>query len=484
MPAPASLDRRGFVRLTAAAAAALAGGALPVLSGCRDVAGPGADGRSLLLPPSSLGVGGATLTAAPGTAVVAEGASSPAWLFNGVLPGPTLRARRGDQLSLRLVNGLADPTIVHWHGLLVPEEADGHPRHAVGPGAAYDYAFPIVQRAGTFWYHPHAHHRTAEQVHRGLAGFFLVADDEEDALDLPSGPQEILLLLQDRDADASQALAYAPSEADHHSGMLRGTPFGNGIRLPRLDVVGACYRFRVVNASHARVYRLGLDDGAPLTVIGNDGGLLPSVAQVPDVYLGVGERVDLLLDFSDLTPGTHRMLRSLPFEVPTAGETVPQGAAMDLLEIVRVQGTGPAAPSLPSALSTIEPLGGPVRERSFVFRSTASADMHQINDLSFDMERIDLEVPLGEVERWVFENDSTLPHPVHLHGTHFQVASRAGGRGRVLPYELGWKDTVLVMPLERVEVLVRFGAYPGLFLLHCHNLQHEDLGMMLNVAVT
>lgn len=484
MDTPRLLDRRHFVRMTAAAAAVLAGGALPALSSCTEVAGPADGGRSPLALPPSLGVGGVALTAAPGTATIADGVSSAAWLFNGTLPGPTLRARRGDQLSLKLGNQLSDPTIVHWHGLLVPEEADGHPRQAIGPGAAYDYAFPIVQRAGTFWYHPHAHHRTAEQVHRGLAGFLLVADDEEDALTLPAGPQEILLLLQDRDGDVAQALAYAPTDQDLHGGMLRGTPFGNGIRLPRLDVIGACYRFRVVNASHARVYRIGLDTATPLTVIGNDGGLLPAPAEAASVYLGVGERVDFLVDFSTLTPGARVMLTSLRFVVPTAGETFPQGSGMDLLEITRVPGRGPAAPSLPAVLSTIEPLGAPVRERTFVFRSTATAEMHRINDLTFDMDRVDLEVPFGDVERWVFQNDSTLPHPVHLHGTHFQVASRTGGRGMVFPYEQGWKDTVLVMPLERVEVLVRFSAYPGLFLLHCHNLQHEDLGMMLNVAVT
>ncbi len=472
------------MRLAAAATGAFAAGTLPALGSCDATRPSDPARRSPLARPADLSMTAATLTAAAGTAQIAEGEPSAALLFNGSLPGPTLRARRGAQATLRLVNGLPDPTIVHWHGLLVPAGADGHPRNVIGAGATYDYAFPIVQRAATLWYHPHAHHRTAEQVHRGLAGFLIVSDDEEDALGLPSGPQEILLLLQDRDGDPARAYAYAPGGADLHRGMLRGVPFGNGVRMPTVMVTGTRYRFRVVNASHARVYRLALDSGAPLTVIGNDGGLLPAAVQVAAVDLGVGERIDFLVDLAAVPAGARVMLRSLPFGVPEASGKWPQGAAMDVLELVRAGAAGSAAPPLPAVLSTVPPLGAPVAERTFVFRSTEGAGMHRINDLSFDMERIDLSVPLGQVERWVFRNESALPHPVHLHGTHFQVAARSGGRGAVLPWEAGWKDTVLVMPLESVEVLVRFDAYAGLFLLHCHNLQHEDLGMMLNVEVT
>jgi len=151
-----------------------------------------------------------SLTAAPAVATIAEDASVPVWLFNGLLPGPTIRARRSGPARIRLLNQLPEPTIVHWHGLVVPAEADGHPRYAIDPAASFDYAFPILQRAGTFWYHPHAHHRTASQIQRGLAGFFIIEDDEEDALGLPTGSREILLLLQDRDGGAPGAFNYAP----------------------------------------------------------------------------------------------------------------------------------------------------------------------------------------------------------------------------------------------------------------------------------
>ena len=230
-----SLSRRRFLRLTAATATAAAAVGIQGLSSCGDPpAGPDTDpdGRSPLAIPVDLSVGGASLTAAAGTAAIAHGESTNAWLFNGSLPGPTLRARQGDHARLRLLNQLPDSTIVHWHGLLVPANADGHPRDAIGPGASFDYDFHLVQRAGTFWYHPHAHQRTADQIHRGLAGFFIVGDAEEDALQLPSGAHEILLLLQDREGEPALAYAYAPTGADLHSGMLRGVPFGNGVRRP------------------------------------------------------------------------------------------------------------------------------------------------------------------------------------------------------------------------------------------------------------
>jgi FtsP/CotA-like multicopper oxidase with cupredoxin domain len=177
------------------------------------------------------------------------------------------------------------------------------------------------------------------------------------------------------------------------------------------------------------------------------------------------------------------MLKSLAFDMAAAPSGSTQGVEMELLEIVRAPGGDATAPPLPATLSTIAPLGPPESDREFAFQSSASGHTHTINGLTFDMDRADEQIALGRVERWRFRNDSSLPHPVHLHGTHFQVESREGGRGTVYPYEGGWKDTVLVMPLELVSVLVRFDPYRGVFPLHCHNMQHEDQGMMLNIEV-
>lgn len=480
-----TMNRRHFLRLAGGGAAALACGGVQLLTSCGDGGtGPGSGVTRTPLPvPSALTPTGATLTAAPGTATIASGETTPAWLFNGLLPSPTIRVRRGDTATIHLVNGIPEPTIVHWHGLIVPHEDDGHPLDAIDPGGSYDYDFPIVQRAGTFWYHPHPHGLTGGQVQRGLAGFFLVGDDEEDALALPSGGQEILLLLQDRPADAAHAFEYAPTPDDLHTGILRDTAYGNGVRRPTVRVAGPRCRLRVLNASNARIYRLGLGNGAPLTVIGNDGGLLASPVQIDSVYLGVAERIDLLIDLTGVAVEGGLMLESLAFDMTAAPSGSTQGVEMELLEIVRAPGGDATAPPLPSTLSTIAPLGPPAGDREFAFQSSASGHTHTINGLTYDMNRVDEQIALGRVERWRLRNDSALPHPVHLHGTHFQVESREGGRGTVHPYEGGWKDTVLVMPLELVSVLVRFDPYRGVFPLHCHNMQHEDQGMMLNIEV-
>jgi FtsP/CotA-like multicopper oxidase with cupredoxin domain len=204
---------------------------------------------------------------------------------------------------------------------------------------------------------------------------------------------------------------------------------------------------------------------------------------VEEAYLGVGERLDLILDFAGVAAGRRVILKSLPFSLPTGNEVgFPQGMELDLLRFERVAGAGPSV-TLPGTLTAVPPLGPPARGRTFALTSEEGAS-HRINRASFEMERIDYRIPLGEVEQWEFFNNSVFPHPVHVHGTQFQVVARTGGRGRVFPYEAGWKDTALVFPFETVVVLVRFEHYPGLFPLHCHNLEHEDMGMMLNVEVT
>jgi FtsP/CotA-like multicopper oxidase with cupredoxin domain len=256
--------------------------------------------------------------------------------------------------------------------------------------------------------------------------------------------------------------------------------------MPGLEVTADRYRFRVLNASHARVYRLALSNGDPLTVIGSDGGLLRAAVVTDDVFLGVGERVDLLVDFSNVAPGERLMLKSLPFSLPVLpGETSPQGLELDLLELVVTgpgQGSDPPLPAMLSNLTALDP-GDAVGTRQFELSSTTPGPLHQINGTTFDMNRIDFQVPFDQVERWSFFNDSSFPHPVHLHGTQFRIVARLGGRNVVLPYEEGWKDTTVVMPFETVEILVRFDGYRGVFPMHCHNLQHEDMGMMLNFEV-
>jgi FtsP/CotA-like multicopper oxidase with cupredoxin domain len=302
---------------------------------------------------------------------------------------------------------------------------------------------------------------TGRQVALGLAGAFIINDAEEAALSLPSGAYEVPLIIRDAKFDKSGNLTYTAKS----SGFLGDTPLVNGTRDPRLDVDTAIYRFRVLCGSNARLFKLALSNGAPFTLIGNDGGLLETAVTIGQIEFSPGERLDLLVDFRGLPVGTKVILQDL-------------NSGWSLLEfnVTRQVSVAGAIPT--GTLSAITPLTSPVITREFSFDG-----MSRINGKVYDMNRIDFQVPFGQTELWRFKTGGNAPHPVHVHGASFQVQSRSGGRGVLFPWERGWKDTVLLQDGETVEVLVRFDAYRGLYLMHCHKLEHEDMGMMANFEV-
>jgi FtsP/CotA-like multicopper oxidase with cupredoxin domain len=414
--------------------------------------------RNPLKIPPAASPGNFALSAAPATVDVGGGKLSNVLAYNGFFPGPTFRANRGDTASIVLSNGLSQPTITHWHGMIVNTVNDGHPREAISPGGTYSYNFPIINRACLNWYHPHPDMLTGEQVCLGLAGAFIINDAEETALGLPSA--EVPLIVRDANFDNTGNLTYNPTT----TGFSGKIPLVNGTRNPYLAVDKGVYRFRVLNGANARLFRLALSNGAPFTVIGNDGGLLETAASVAQIEFSPGERLDLLVDFSGLASGNNVMLRDL-------------NAGWDLLEF---RGTGSPGVSytVPTSLSTITKLTNPVLTRTFIFEG-----MSKINGQEYDINRIDFQVPFGQTERWLFKTGHNAPHPVHVHGASFQVQSRSGGRGTLFPWEQGWKDTVLLEDGETVEVLIRFEGYRGLYVMHCHKLEHEDMGMMSNFEV-
>jgi blue copper oxidase len=487
------LSRRRFLERLGSLGVLLAGS--PVLARCGDGAITGSQslagsGGPFHRPPV-VGVADLTLTARVQAAEVAPGVMSPVWTLGEGPIGPTIEARRGARARILLRNELAEPTILHWHGLRPPEEADGHPRFAIGSGGSYAYEFDVDEPAGMYWYHSHAHHRTAIQTYMGMAGVFLVRDAAEDALGLPSGARELPIVLQDRRLTAAGAIVYDPFGRDMMEGFLGDVAFVNGVRSPVVEVDAALYRLRVVAAANARIFRLALSNGRPLTVIGGDGGFLPQPISLPHLDLSTGERADLLVDFANLAVGTRVTLESLAFASPSGmgmgmgmgiGGGLRQGAPMQLLEFV-VTRTGGAPSALPTALPAEAPLTSALAERERVFRFDSMMMNHTINGRSWDLERVDEEIPFGSTELWTFINDSAFPHPVHMHAVHFRIVSRTGGRGRIEPWETGPKDTVLVLPGERVGVVARFDRHRGLFLMHCHNLEHEDMGMMLNFRI-
>lgn len=473
------LSRRRFVHLTTASAAAMATGSLALLHGCDHdppagpeiPAGQGWSGSVLGNPlriPQALSPLNATLSPASATVDLGGGRLSRVRAYNGAFPGPTFRASVGDTVNVRLNNGLTQKTTVHWHGMMVPAVADGHPRDAVAPGVSYQYQYTIAQRAGFNWYHPHPHMLTGEQVCLGLAGGFIINDAEETALGLPTGlPYEVPLIVRDARLDSSGNLQYTPMGG----AFLGNLPLVNGTRDPFLAVDHAVYRFRVLNGANARVFGLALSNSLAFNLIGNDGGLLSVTRQLPQIDIAPGERLDLLVDFRGIPAGQKVTLRDV-----RTGWT--------LLEF-RVTQSSPVSGVIPSSLSTIPTLANPAATRVFSFDG-----MSRINGKVFDPNRIDFRVPFGQTELWRFRTGSGgmpmhggAPHPVHVHGASFQVQSRSGGRGQVFPWERGWKDTVLLETGETIDVLIRFDRFRGIYLLHCHKLEHEDLGMMANFEV-
>ena len=471
------LNRRQFVRSIAATGGTVITGGLAVAC-TRDpstmhshalptepsLARAGTARNALRFPPT-VGPAGLDLTAAPGATTIIPGKSTAAWMYNGQFPAPSIVASTGSRVTATFHNQLTQDSIIHWHGILADPANDGHPRQVVSSGQQRAYDFTIDQRAALNWYHPHPHMMTGEQVYRGLAGAFIVRDAVDtglpgNALGLPVGAYEVPLIIRDVSLDSSGNFQFS----NKSSGFWGNTPLVNGTFNPYLSVNRGVYRLRLLNGCNARVLRLALTNSAVFTLIGNDGGLLDKTYTLTEITAAPGERFDILVDFSSLTAGATVMLRELD-------------AKWDILEF---RGTGAAGTgSLPSgALSTITPLSAPVRDRRFTFDG-----MTRINGKLYDIDAVEFTVPVGETERWTFVTNGNGPHPVHVHGAAFQIQRRIGGRGRTYDWEGGWKDTVLVNDGETVEVLIRFTAHSGLYIMHCHQLAHEDAGMMANFEV-
>lgn len=485
------MRRRDWLRNTVAAGlgasavrvlGAGGGALLPLL----DVADASAE--PLRLPPDLAG----PLVATPAAGVVWPGRSTSLLTLGGTYPSPTLRARRGEVFELRLENRLAEATNIHWHGLAAPADADGYPTDVVLPGGARQYRFQIAERAGTYWYHPHPGGRTGAQVYSGMAGFFIVEDDDERALGLPAGEQDVPLLLQDRRRTADGSFRYAPTPMDLMAGYLGDAALVNGTPDAELSVAATPYRFRLLNGSNARIFRVAFDDGRTFQVIAGDGGLLERPVAATALFLGPGERVEILVDFSRDPIRRSVRLVSLPFSAGGGGMgpgmgmggASAQGAALSLLRLT-VERPGPVPSALPERLvppERLDPGRAEIRRRFVMdMRMPPFAGAFTINGRSFDAGRVGVRVERGVLEAWEVVNASREPHPFHVHATQFQVVSRSSGP--LGPHELGLKDTVLVWPGETVQLAIRFERHAGLYVLHCHNLEHEDAGMMLNLEV-
>jgi FtsP/CotA-like multicopper oxidase with cupredoxin domain len=510
--------RRQFLKLAGCGTlGAMTGG----LWSARGLLAAGADSPAVFTPDLDI-----ALWAEPGEVAVFPGRPTEVWRYRatvlkghasrvvetpGSYLGPTLKARRGEKVRIRFHNRLPEETIVHWHGLHVPAIMDGHPRYVVPQGASYLYEFEVKNRAGTYWYHPHPHGRTGPQVYHGLAGLFIVSDAEERAAGLPDGEEDVALVIQDRIFGPDNQLFYrSGNRMAQMTGFLGDRILVNGRPDFTLPVSAGSHRLRLLNGSNSRIYRLAWEDGRPLTVIGTDGGLLERSVLRRYAFLSPGERLEIWADFSDRPTGFETALVSLPFGGGGmgagrmgpgmmmggrrgAGPGLPNGAPCTLFR-VHVTQQGKNRRPLPETLSAPIPSqrhGTADASEVKQFYLTMQHMQWSINGRVFQMEDVaqDEMVRLGSREIWEFSNTGggmmrmmDMPHPMHLHGKQFRVLGRSGVTHAGYVDE-GWKDTVLLMPGERVRILVDFDDYPGLFLYHCHNLEHGDMGMMRNYFV-
>jgi blue copper oxidase len=496
---------------------------------------PGEDGLMGILHASNAPV---RLTAHKVAAEILPGKKAELLAYHAKLDGrtclnPTIRVQKGTELSAEFTNDLDEETTVHWHGLHIDWRMDGHPFRPVAPRATYRYAFPVQDRGGTYWYHPHPHGRTAIQTYSGLAGLFLVEDEDErdltEALDLRLGETDIPLLIQDKVLDEGGNVVYVP-------GVMRKVILINLTPNAYLEVGTRIYRFRVLNASNSRTYRLaftkaGEDELLPYQIIGTDGGLLETPQEASEVFLSPAERVDVLLDLSSFEVGEEIVLRSLPFdpmhhehEMKMHGDMehmemghhnhmghhehmdhhvsptqLSDGSPFYLLKLVVAEKTNYSR-SVPETLSRLPQLdvSGAVRRPITVSMTTDDRGMQWlINGKTHEMDEFPIVVQRGAKEIWEIHNDEkSMPHPMHIHGFQFRVIERAGTpeqlahlvvdeNGRLVT-DLGLKDTVLVWPGETVMWLIDFSHdFEGeqLYMFHCHILEHET-SMMINLKVS
>ncbi|GAA0330709.1 multicopper oxidase domain-containing protein [Bacillus carboniphilus] len=410
------------------------------------------------------------LTAQQSTKEFIEGKMTPTYGYNGDFLGPVIRVKRGNDVTVHVENKLQEQTTVHWHGLEVDGEFDGGPHTAINEGDIWSPNFKIDQPAATLWFHPHLLHETGEQVYKGLAGLFYIEDDVSEKLPLPNeyGVNDIPLIIQDRKFTSDGEMNYDLGMHDVMMGLQGTAILVNGAINPFLEVPKGKVRLRILNGSNARVYNFHLSTQDDFWQIASDGGLLEKPVQLNNVVLGAAERAEIIVDFSEYDQGDTLFLNE---------------ENNNLLEF-RINGEENNF-DIPNQLTDIERISpdSATNTRKFVFQGMGL--MVNINGKQMDIDRIDEKLLKNTTEIWEVSNDSGMgmmgmdgggmAHPFHAHGVQFQILDRNGQEPP--ENERGWKDTFLVYPNETVRAIATFD-HEGIFMYHCHILEHEDAGMM------
>jgi spore coat protein A len=456
--------------------ALLVGGGLVFAPGALASSVPAPFSVPLRIPPVLTGSQIDLTMAQTDVQVLPSGPPTRMWTYNGMFPGPTIRRPSGQPTQVTVHNqlpGSAGSMTLHHHGSHSRSTEDGQPdTELIPPGGQRTYTYEHQEnggpeRAATQWYHDHRMDVTGRNVWNGLAGMFILDDDVDSALPLPSGEFDVPLMIVDRTFDANNQIPYRFNSL----GTAADTILVDGAPQPYYDVGDRRYRFRVLNASNERPYTLALSNGQPITQIGTESGLLPAPVTRTRIELYPAERADIVIDFAGRL-GQEIVLQNLDGDATGTAQVMQFRVTRHLAETSHVPAVLRPAPTFPQ----------PVRTRTFSLNFEASTGSWTINGQTFDPDRIDADPVLGTTERWVFVNLSFATHAIHIHDVDWRLESRNGQPPQ--PWENGLKEVWRIDPMERVSLITTFTDHTGPYIFHCHILEHEDRGMMAQFKVS
>jgi spore coat protein A len=429
---------------------------------------------------------------------ILPGVPTTLWGYNGVVPGPTIKAQHGRRTVIRHINrlpathpalGYIPWTSTHLHGSPSEPQFDGYASDLTYPGEWKDYVYPNTCEARTLWYHDHGLHHTAENVYMGLAAQYHVTDPIEAALPLPRDDYDVPLIIGDAKFAQDGSLLW---DDDNRNSLFGDVILVNGKPWPTMRVEQRKYRFRILNASISRGYRLQLSTGEPLVVIATDAGLMASAQPVSTLTIGMAERYEVIIDFARIPVGQRIQLVNRG--VKNAVDYDDTGKVMQFQVIGPA--TDPRYNEVPSPLAAPHPVmslptSAAKRTRTMKLKHDDVTNEWSINEKTWQdvvdsrFEYVFSNPAEGEAEIWEIENKSGgWFHPLHVHFVDFRVLSRNGRPPR--PEELGPKDVVYVAEGETVRILMQFsrrGGTHGRYMIHCHNLTHEDHDMMIQFQI-
>ena len=437
--------------------------------------------------------------------VLPKGPKTVMWTYGGSYPGPTIRRLTGHKTTVTFVNklpGSVGDLTVHLHGDHHASKEDGLPdTQLIPPGGRRTYVYPLTndgqpERGAFDFYHDHRMDHTGQNVWNGLQGMFITSDAAERKMPLPTGKYDVPLLVSDRGFDGTNQLTQPfpyPGDGNDSATSNFVGPYAapgdatvgdrilaNGVYGPHFDVSTHRYRLRLLNGSNFQSYDFKLSNGQPFVQIGTGSGLLPKPVVRDDILLGPAQRADVIVDFTK-SYGKKIVLQS----VPRADASATGGIGTPDAPIMQFRVTKHAKDStrIPSALEPLPKLDPPpVPDHVWTFGlgGDTSGTYWTVNGHPYDPNRVDATIPLGSTQTWLLQNLSPITHYIHLHEEAWQTIAR---NGKPAPPDEAVEDTWKLDPGESVEVAAKFTDYTGVFMIHCHMLDHEDHGMMAQFAV-